>query len=377
MKKIVHMTSVHNRYDTRIFLKQCITLSDSGYNVYLVVADGLGDEIKSGVKILDVGCRHSGRLDRIFKTTKKVYIKALELNADLYQFHDPELMPIGLKLKRKTNSIVIFDSHEDVPKQLLSKHYLNKVSRVVLSKSFQAYQTWSCKKISAVITSTPSIRQGFEKHNILTMDVRNYPILKEFNNTHVDWSIKSCRICYIGGLERNRGIYEILDSALLVNNDFILSFAGSFSDTHFESEVKEHFYWQSVDDRGWLSRDGVSSLLNDSSAGLVTLQPAVNFIDSLPIKMFEYMAAGLPVIASNFVLWKEIIENEKCGLCIDPLNPKEIAQAIDYLIENPKIAEHMGNNGRKAVLDKYNWTIEAEKLLQFYALLLGKFNEKK
>jgi len=105
-------------------------------------------------------------------------------------------------------------------------------------------------------------------------------------------------------------------------------------------------------------------------AGLVTLHPIVNYIDALPVKMFEYMVAGIPVIASNFSLWREIIEGNKCGLCVDPLNPSEIAKAIDYIMTHPAEAQQMGKNGLRAVQEQYNWDIEEKKLLALYEQLL-------
>ena len=126
---------------------------------------------------------------------------------------------------------------------------------------------------------------------------------------------------------------------------------------------------QALQVSGFLNRHEVNAVLAKSRAGLVTLHPIINYIDALPVKMFEYMAAGIPVIASNFPLWREIIEGNKCGLCVDPMNSKEIGKAIKYLKDNPKEAEDMGKNGRKAVEDKYNWPLEEKKLLDLYKRL--------
>ncbi|MCO3307718.1 glycosyltransferase family 4 protein, partial [Pseudomonas aeruginosa] len=175
MTKVAHLTSVHSRYDIRIFRKQCRTLSQYGYDVYLVVADGKGDEVKDGVRIVDVGVL-SGRLNRILKTTRKIYEQALALGADVYHFHDPELIPVGLRLKKQGKQ-VIFDSHEDVPKQLLSKPYMRPFLRRVVAVLFSCYEKYACPKLDAVLTATPHIREKFKNINGNVLDINNFPML--------------------------------------------------------------------------------------------------------------------------------------------------------------------------------------------------------
>ena len=149
-----------------------------------------------------------------------------------------------------------------------------------------------------------------------------------------------------------------------------LNLAGIFFEKDTEARVKDHKAWSKVNELGFLNREEVRAILAKSKVGLVTLHPIINYIDSLPVKMFEYMAAGIPKIASNFPLWQEIIEGNQCGICVDPLDPQAIGEAIQYLIDNPSIAKQMGRNGRKAAEDKYNWAIEEQKLLKLYEGLL-------
>lgn len=363
-KKSVHLTSVHPRYDTRVFYKECRSLCNDGYEVYLIVADGLGNATVDDVNILDVG-QPGGRLERVVITTRKVFKRAVKLNGDVYHIHDPELLPVALKLK-KMGKTVIFDAHEDVPKQILGKPYLNKFSKIILSFLYERYEKFVCSRLDAIITATPFIRQKFEPINTTVVDVNNFPMLGELSNDYVDWGSKNKSVCYIGAIGEIRGIREMVRAFEFVENDITLKLGGKFSDKNIESVVKDFPGWKRVDELGVIDRNGVKSVLNSSFAGLVTLRPIINYIDSLPVKMFEYMSSGIPVIASDFPLWKEIINSNECGLCVNPMEPQEIAAAIDYLFNNPDVAERMGRRGAEAVINKYNWGVEEVKLFNLY-----------
>ena len=361
--KIAHLTSAHPRYDTRIFIKMCTSLAKHGYDVSLIVADGLGNEIKDNVAIFDVGAKTGGRLSRMTKTVKRVFDAALKLKADIYHLHDPELIPIGLKLK-KFGKKVIFDAHEDLPKQILGKPYLNKPTKVVLSKAFTLYEHWACPKFDAIIGATPFIRDKFLKINANTVDVNNFPLLDELANTS-DWSKKLNEVAYVGDISKIRGIEEII-LAMNDTHGVKLNLAGKFGDKSLEDKVKNQQAWLRVNELGFLNRQQVNEVLAKSKAGLVTFLPAPNHIDAQPNKMFEYMSAGLPIVTSNFPLWREIVEGNQCGFCVNPLNSNEIGDAIQYIVEHPQEAEEMGKNGRKSVEEKYNWLIEEQKLLMLY-----------
>ena len=364
---VVHLTSVHPRYDTRIFLKECRSLAGNGYSVVLVVADGKGDEFKDGVSILDVG-KPAGRLKRMFLTTRLLFKKALELDADIYHLHDPELMPLGIKLKR-LGKCVVFDAHEDAPKQLLGKPYLIKPLKILLSWTLRYIEAWACKRFDAIVTATPSIQDKFLPINSTALVINNYPMLGELGCDREDVE-KLPQVCYVGGITSIRGIHEVISAMSLMKSRVRLQLVGNFSEASVYSEARNNPGWTSVDELGYQDRDGVRQVMSRCIGGLVTFLPLPNHIDAQPNKMFEYMSAGIPVIASDFPLWREIVIGNECGLCVDPTSPNEIAEAIDYLVTHPEEAQRMGDNGRVAVQRLYNWKNEEQKLLAIYAELM-------
>ncbi len=365
MAKVCHMTSVHALNDTRIFIKECKTLRDAGYDVTLIVQHDK-NEIIDGILIKGID-KPRNRLERMLKSTRQVYKQALECDADIYHFHDPELIPVGLRLKWKGKK-VIYDVHEDVPRQILSKRWIPAPLRKTLSWMIERVENYSAKRFDYIMTATPFIRDRFLKINKRTLDINNYPILSELHMPNADWNSKEKSVCYIGGIGKVRGIHEMVDAIGMTKGSMLL--AGNFESTVEREIVVKKNGWNRVKELGYINREEVKAVLSKSMVGLVVLHPISNYVDALPVKMFEYMSAGLPVIASHFPMWKEIVDGNNCGRCVDPLNVYEISNAINWIMDNPEQAKRMGENGRRAVEEKYNWEREGIKLLEIYEGLL-------
>ncbi|WP_339226795.1 glycosyltransferase family 4 protein [Oceanobacillus sp. FSL K6-2867] len=368
--KVTHLTSVHKYNDTRIFLKECTTIAKHDYEVSLVAPQAI-EGVYNNVNVYSLNLIYKNRIERFFKSTKLIVEKAMEIDSDIYHFHDPELIPVGIELKKRGKRI-IYDIHEDVPRQILNKHWIPGPLRKIISFLFEKYEDSMVKKFDAIIAATPHIEQRFKKNNNLVVNVSNYPIQEELISSRNQMK-KENTVVYIGGITEERGSITMLNA--INKTSGALNLAGKIINSEEEYKLKSHSVWQAkVNYLGFLDRNQIKSILATSKAGLVVLEPRLNFIDSLPIKMFEYMSAGIPVIASNFPLWKEIIEGNNCGICVDPFNVDEIATAIQWVLDNPDEAEKMGENGRNAVERKYNWETESKKLIKVYSSLVYKGN---
>lgn len=373
MIKVCHMTSAHNSDDTRIFQKECVSLAKFNYDVTLV-APGKSREEK-GVHVIGVGKKPTSRLKRMREMTKKVYDTALKVDADLYHLHDPELLPYAIKLKNKGKT-VLFDSHEDYASTVAIKSYIPKLFRNSVQKLYSNYEKKVFSKIDGVIACYHWTKKRVEKDGTRACMVFNYPIISSEFQHISDYQTKA--ISYAGGISSQWCHQEIIDALDEVKNaKYVL--AGNIN-SEYGQKLRTSPGWKYVDYCGLVPFHNVFKCVYDrSSIGIALLDyipQCKGKIGNLSnTKLFEYMYAGLPVICTDFVLWKEIIDEYKCGICVNPHNIEEIKKAIDYLIHNPKEAEFMGKNGIKAVEEKYNWLVEEKKLLKFYTEVLGDRNE--
>lgn len=367
-KKVCHLTTVHSVDDGRIFRKECTSLAANGFDVTLIACGNESfEEIKDGVKRIVLNVPVKNRIHRFFKRTKAIYNKALEQNSDIYHFHDPELLPIGVKLK-KNGKKVIYDSHEDTGQLIKSKKYIPLFLRNIVFYAFEMYENYSAKRFDSIITVTPSIVKKFQKNNKNTFQITNYPILD--STAYTDNLIENKRDLVFAGHITHAYMFENLINALDKTSNIKLRLAGRPVTQKYLEGLKSLNGWKKIEYFGLISNSEVLNIYNSSLIGIACL----GYIGNVGYKegslgnqkLFEFMGSGLAVICTDFKLWKEIVEKEKCGICINPYNINEITEAIQYLADNPEVAIKMGHNGKKAVEREYNWKTQENKLIEIY-----------
>jgi glycosyltransferase involved in cell wall biosynthesis len=365
--KVCHVTSAHPRHDIRIFYKECISLAKNGFDLTLLVNDDMYDEVLEGVKIKSTKFKPQNRVERMIKSRKTIKEKITEINADIYHFHDPELLPIA-KWVKKAGKKVIFDFHEDVEQLILFKSWIPPLFRKIASIFYKYYEKSSVKNFDAIVSVTPKFIERLIKINPRTYMITNYPKLSEFNDLKIT---KRNSICFAGGLSDQWNHLNIIKALEKVENNITYILAGSGNREYFSS-LKNLKCWDRVNYFGRIPHTEVRNLYEESFAGMTLLKSQTQVGNEGTLgntKIFEFMDAGLPIICSNNKIWKEIVETYQCGIAINPESIEEIKTAIEYLYYNPEIAKEMGIRGRKAVEEKYNWALQEKVLIGMYKRL--------
>lgn len=366
---IAHLSTVHLRSDTRIRLKELSSLASTlNAEVLFFVQDGLGDEvdIARGIRIVDTGPRPVGsRIMRMIRGSARMYRAVCAEGTKVAHFHDPELIPICLFLRLRGVK-VIYDVHEDLPRQILSKPYIPTWLRRPVAWTARGLEWVAGRFFNGVIAATPAIEAHFPANR--TALVQNFPLPDELvMPSSKPYSQRPPHFAYVGGISAIRSTRQMVDAIAQVKlPEARLKMAGKFQSEAHLLDIEALQGWKRTDFEGWADRTKVAVLMGEVRAGLVLFQPLPNHTASQPNKLFEYMGAGLPIIASDFPLWRQIVDGAGCGLLVDPQDPAAITRAMEWILDNPAQAEEMGRRGQRAVVTTYNWPTEAAKLVAFY-----------
>ncbi|MCD2502376.1 glycosyltransferase family 4 protein [Clostridium sp. NSJ-145] len=370
MKKVCILSSLHNWDDVRIYQKQAKSLSKE----YDVELHAVGDfEFKEENNIKIYGLKKASKRYLRPLNWIKLTARVLKSDADIYHFHDPELIPIGLIIKLLKRKPVIYDSHENVRLTILNRTWINKNIRVPLSKCFNKFEKFASRRFDLVITVLDEIADEFIQEDVNTAVVKNFQV--DTGDTKLEiMKNETVNIVYAGSINEVRGSVELVNSFKYIKNPNVrLYLIGSFSSESVKNQIMKSV---EADNRisylGLVSYDEAQKLLKTSDIGIVSYKPGPNHDFCLPNKIFEYMSVGVPIIATNIKYWYDNFNKYNCILFIDKVTENDIADAINYLVDNKEEAIRMGRLGYNVYKENFTWQSQEEILLEQYKKLLNK-----
>ncbi len=373
--KVFMMSSVHTYNDGRIMYREAASLQ-SNYEVELHICAPFDEKEIQGVKVYGLPMWNSPK-DRL-KTISILIKRIVKSNASVYHFHDPELLILVPIIKLFKGSKIIYDVHEHYLLAIMDKSWIPSIFRLLIKNIFSLLERLMLLGIDRIIYPTEKVGERYKKRKIENaVRIENVPLNDIFQKTPLPFNKRENRILFLGVVASIRGVTELIKAFSKIENahkNYKLHFVGRFIDRTFEIEIhrliKDLKLEKFVIIRPQIPYNEIVSELYMSKIGIVTYLPYGNNKVGLPNKIFEYMAGGLAIIASNFEGYKKILDPVNCGICVDPTNIEEISNAMKLIIGNPKKAERMSKNSRRAYLEKYNWQKEEQKLFDLYETLI-------
>lgn len=397
--RVVHVTYQHSADDARILHKQCRTLAEAEFETHLIApgpppaelfgvrfhaltdteARGAGVEHESASSTCRLAPSLSGRGNRIahgrglpgrLRHVRRWFeeIESIvgQIEPDIVHVHDPLLLRLAKRLRGRSPARLVYDAHEDHARQIRSLSHLPWLRRQVQALLYGWLERTAPRFIDLFITATPGIANQYPAAR--TIVVRNLPRLGKF--PPAESNVHSNRFVYVGGLTRSRGLIEMIEAIAQVRSDAAtLVLAGRFDNSQTQRLAESRPGWSRVEYRGWVPHAQVPGLLREAAAGMVVLHPKPNYVDAWPVKLFEYMAAGLPFIASDFAPWRAMLGEARCGVFVDPLDVRAIADSMNRLLSQRDEAAATGRAGRELIERELNWERESARLIEGYETL--------
>lgn len=358
------LTGSYGRQDPLMFERQGKSLVEAGFKVTYIVCDDLPNEKVDGIEFVSTNFVPKGRFEQFLHTSKHIIRVAKVINADVYQISDPEMIA-SVKALKKMGKAVVFNMREDYSELLMRKHYIPKFLRKTAVRVYDAMMRRFLKLYDAVFSVTDSIvnklKEQFHLDNCYLLT--NFPrVRNDYNFDFDDYLKRGDVLCYTGYIykrSRQKKVFEALMDLHSVH--YIL--AGKIEENN--ESIIQHPYWKQVEFIDGFNKEQQYEILKKSTIANVFRDFGKGNDGSWGvIKIFEAMEAALPVLITDVPLYRGIIEKYQCGICVNPNDVNSIKNAIKFLITNKKEAYMMGQRGRKAVIEEYNWDKQAEKYIQ-------------
>ena len=365
MARIVHLSTVHRTRDNRIYNKECKALLAAGHELTLVVRAERDEASPVPLVALPTP---AGRIQRILSTQRRAWRAVSALNPHILHIHDPELIPFAIAyraLHRDTR--IVYDAHEDLVGQIATKPYLSSWQRPIARTAAALLVGAADRSFDAVVAATEPVLAGFPHARRSTV-VRNYPWLS-------DYAAKPQpapgRAVYVGDLTEERKLtfmLDVIDRVRATVPHAHLVLAGR-PDKQGEVVLNKRADGDAVTYLGLLDPADVPSVVATGQVGLVFLKPLPNYLNSLPTKLFEYMASGIAYLASDFPFWRQSFEPHHAGHFTDTEDVGTAATALAALLTNPQLCSELGAQGRAVIEAELNFEREADALTRLVRLL--------
>lgn len=376
MTHIVHITTVHTPFDQRILHRECVSLVRAGYDVSLLAYGDIGGTF-DGVKLVSLGKNGRAKpgldiLDRV-KRIRRAFNQAIQERADLYHFHDPELIATGLGLKRHTQACVVYDCHEDNVAYMMQKKYIPAPLRRIMATAIHFQENRAAKYLDAIVTADEGMRHCFLKKGARnTINVYNYPRLDLFLNS-ADHIIPEYDLVYHGTIPKYH-----LETCFAIDSELVRKgmacswlFIGKCPDLKWAKDVvKKRKAEDRIVFKDPVPHQEIAKWARLGRIGIIPLPNYPKFRRNIPTKLFEFMALKMPVVLSNLPPSRPFVGDGSCAIMVDPDSPAEYATAINDLLKNQRQRIKMGAEGHRRVVSEFNWEFSSRKLLELYTQLL-------
>ncbi len=366
--KVCHMATVHKATDPRLFDKEGKSLAQAGYEV-TIIATHPQDEVLDDIQIRALP-KPQRRKERFVDNYARLVALVKQVNAQVYHFHDPELIPLGLLLKALGKKVV-YDVHEDYEKHMYDKDYIPRWMQGATAKTWWTLEHSASRVFDAVLAADSLIAAKFPADR--TRVITNVPPLSFLSGeSRTRQADEPMVITYLGTITPLRGTSKAVEALKYVHHDDIrMKLIGpcraGADEAWFASQEK-------VDYTPRIPFHEVRPALESAHLGFTMLQPVpanIQITGEGITKIYEYMAVGMPILVPNFPNLGGLIESLGVGRTVDPTDPQSIAAAFDWFYEHPDEAFEMGERGRKVMAERYNWEVQERVLLDTYRRIIG------
>ena len=356
--KIFIGTSVHRWNDNRIFHKEAVSLAKK-FNVELHAPADFDKKNINGVNIIGLPTWEKETDRKLIR--KQLWLRLKNNDSDIFIFHDPELIWIGIKASIVLKIKVVYDIHENTIQSIIRKKWLNPIAKLIAIIGYSFLQQISKLFFDHYFLAENSYRNFIKKNSTV---IYNYPLKVDYHHQRT----KEFDLVYLGDITEDRGalimvkMLSILKRKLPKINLALIGKVPPILKDDLANAIVEYRLKNNIKLFGYMNYYEAMQIVCKSKVGLCLLKPIKNYIDSYPTKLFDYLQVGVPCICSNFPLYQKLIDKYDAGISVDPLDIEGVATAIYGLLDDPDKYNNLSKNGIIALNNDYNWSTQENKL---------------